>query len=720
VLIENKNCWRIAQARRAAFLIDADAYFSALRAAISHAQHTVMILGWDIDTRTRITRPSERATTLLRFLNDALERRPGLRVYALAWDFSMIYTLEREPLPSYRFAWDAHPRLSFHLDNAHPFGASHHQKVVVVDDAVAFAGSIDLTIRRWDVRAHRAHEPDRVDPAGRPYPPVHDVQMIVEGDAAAALGALARARWQAATGHPIAAPAPDGAGDAHHLWPPHLTPDARDAPIGIARTLPEHEGTTAAREVAQLMVDSIAAARRWIYIENQYLTSAMVGAALARRLAEPKGPEVVIVLPREEHGWLEQSSMGIMRARLLRRLAESDPHGRLRLYYPVVPELDAGCVNVHSKLMVIDDTLARVGSANLSNRSMGLDTECDLALDAELDPRLHGVIAGFRNTLLAEHLGVDEQAVADALAARGSLIAAVDALRGGARTLAPLPVAVPEPTIVTAGASAGLAAAPSLDLAFLDGLVCDPERPAPDLLLERFVPADLRKPVHRSLTGWVLVVVALLAIVGVWRFTPLHDYLQVERVAALGRALSQHPAAPLWVLGGYLVGGLVFFPITLLLAATALVFRPGPAIAYCLTGTLASAAVTYAIGRMLSQVQRPEGARPSWFSGPRLSRFRQQLRERGIVAVIAARLLPVGNFSLINMAAGAFRIPFRDYMLGNAIGVLPGTLALTLFADRLGSTLRHPRGANLVTLAAVAIALMLVLSWIRRRLARRS
>jgi phosphatidylserine/phosphatidylglycerophosphate/cardiolipin synthase-like enzyme/uncharacterized membrane protein YdjX (TVP38/TMEM64 family) len=720
VLIENKNCWRVAQARRAAFLIDADAYFSAFRAAVSRAQHTVIILGWDIDTRTRIARPSEgHARTLLPFLNDVLERRPGLRVYALAWDFSMIYTLEREPLPSYRFAWDAHPRLSFQLDSAHPFGASHHQKIVVVDDAVAFAGSIDLTIRRWDVRAHDAHEPDRVDPVGRPYPPVHDVQMIVEGEAAVALGALARARWQAATGHPIAAPPPGSAGDGSHLWPPHLTPDVRDAPIGIARTLPEREGTAAAREVAQLLVDAIASARRWIYIENQYLTSAMAAAALARCLGEPKGPEVVIVLPREEHGWLEQSSMGIMRARLLRRLAESDPHGRLRLYYPVVPELDAGCVNVHSKLMVIDDTLARVGSANLSNRSMGLDTECDLALDAELDPRLHGVIAGFRNTLLAEHLGVEEQAVADALAARGSLIAAVDALRGGPRTLALLPIpaadSAAEPNTAATDAAAAPAVAPSFDLAFLDGLVCDPERPAPDLLLERFVPADLRRPVHRSLTGWVLLVVALLVIIGVWRFTPLHDYLHVERVAALGRRLSRHPAAPLWVLGGYLVGGLVFFPITLLLAATALVFSPGPAIAYCLTGTLASAAVTYAIGRLLSRFQR---FNVGWFSGPRLSRFRQQLRERGVLAVIAARLLPVGNFSLINMAAGAFRIPFRDYMVGNAIGVLPGTLALTLFADRLGSTLSHPRGANLVALAAVAIGLMLVLSWIRRRLAR--
>ena len=259
---------------------------------------------------------------------------------------------------------------------------------------------------------------------------------------------------------------------------------------------------------------------------------------------------------------------------------------------------------------------------------------------------------------------------------------------------------------------AGAGAAPSIHLAFLDGLVCDPERPAADLLVETFVPTGLRTPVHRSLRGWVALVVALLVVAAVWRFTPLRGLLHIERITALLRRITEQPATPAWVLGGYLVGGLIFFPITLLLGATALVFRPLPAIAYCLTGTLASAAVTYWIGRLIGHV------RADWMRGPRLTRFEKQLRHRGMLAIVAARLLPVGNFSLINMAAGAFGIGFRDYMLGNAVGVLPGILALTLFADRLGSTLRHPRGANLVMLAAVALALVAVLSWIRRRLAR--
>ena len=70
-----------------------------------------------------------------------------------------------------------------------------HQKIVVVDDAVAFSGGLDLTTRRWDTRAHRLDDPGRVDLAGVPYAPFHDVQAIVDGKAAAALAELARVRW---------------------------------------------------------------------------------------------------------------------------------------------------------------------------------------------------------------------------------------------------------------------------------------------------------------------------------------------------------------------------------------------------------------------------------------------------------------------------------------------------------------------------------------------
>jgi phospholipase D1/2 len=710
LLREGENCWRIAHTKRAAFLIDVDAYFSAFRQAVSQARDTVFILGWDIDSRVRLNPGSdEPPVLLLPFLNDVLARRPELRVFALAWDFSVIFTLERELLPAFRFAWNAHPRLSFVLDDAHPFSGSHHEKIVVVDDMVAFAGGVDLAIRRWDRPAHDARDPARVDPDGVPYLPMHDVHMIVDGDAAAALGERARARWQRATGH--APPPANGHGRDHvdDPWPETLAPDVRDAPIGIARTIPELDGRPAVREIATLTLESIAAARRFIYAENQYLTSAAVGSALARRLQEPDGPEVVLVLPREEHGWLEQSSMGVLRARVVQRLLDSDHHKRLRLFFPTVPGLGNRCVNVHDKVMIIDDRVARVGSANLSNRSMGLDTECDLVLDADIAPALQLIIAQLRNRLLAEHLGTEPGAVADAVAARGSLIAAVDALRdaGGpdARTLAPLPRPDPADSVAAPATTSGLA--------FLDGLACDPERPAHDQLLATFVPTPLQRPVRRSLAGWAIAVAAVAAVVAVWRMTPLASLADAERLAALGATLASHPAAPAIVLAGYVAGALVFFPITLLLGATALVFPAPTAVVYCLCGALSSAATTYAIGRLVGRF------RPRWLAGPRAARVHHQLHRRGTLAIIAARLLPVGNFSLINIIAGALGIPFGKYMLGNAIGLLPGVLALTIFADRLGAALRKPQARNFIVLAIVAIILFALMWSLRRRMAAR-
>ena len=103
-------------------------------------------------------------------------------------------------MPLYALNWKTHSRVRFYMDDKHPVGASQHQKIVVVDDAVAFSGGLDLRKWRWDTPEHHIDDQRRVDPDGKPYPPFHDVQMVVDGAAAAALGQLARERWQRATG----------------------------------------------------------------------------------------------------------------------------------------------------------------------------------------------------------------------------------------------------------------------------------------------------------------------------------------------------------------------------------------------------------------------------------------------------------------------------------------------------------------------------------------
>ena len=197
------NCWRIETAERVAFLIDGSAYFPAVREAIARARHSVFVLGWDIDSRLQLVPDGAGdglPEPLGEFLDAAVRRTPSLRVWVLTWDFAAIYAMERQLLPQLSLDWLTHPRLRFRLDACHPFGASHHQKVVVVDDRIAFVGGLDLTRCRWDTPEHRPDEPRRVDAAGTPYAPFHDIEMLVEGPVAAALGALARERWLRATG----------------------------------------------------------------------------------------------------------------------------------------------------------------------------------------------------------------------------------------------------------------------------------------------------------------------------------------------------------------------------------------------------------------------------------------------------------------------------------------------------------------------------------------
>ncbi|MFA9461355.1 phospholipase D-like domain-containing protein [Thiohalorhabdus sp. Cl-TMA] len=559
ILREGRNCWRICRADRLAFLIDGHRYYPAVVDSLSRAEGAAWVLAWDIDGRLRLDRgpvPDGLPATLSPFLSALCARKPGLHLYVLLWDYAMIYALEREPIPSVNLGWRSHRRLHFRMDGSHPVGACHHQKVVVVDDAVGYVGGFDLSKWRWDTSGHRPGDPIRVDPEGNPYPPFHDVQMVVDGEAAAALGDLCRQRWSRAGGR--REPTEAVAGDP---WPAGVEPELRDVRVGIARTHPAYEGKPEAREIEALHLDAIAAARRFIYIENQYLTSHAVGQALSGRLAEVDGPEVAIVLPLRKDGWLERQTMDVLRTRLLRQLRAADQHHRLRVYYPHIPGLGREWVSVHSKVLVADDRLVRLGSANMSNRSMGLDTECDLAVEAGPgEEAVRAVIAGLRNRLLAEHLDVTEEQVAEALAAE-SPVAAIESLRTeSGRSLRPLDGTVNA----------------SSERLVPDSAVIDPERPAgPDEFVEIYVPPEDRKTGRRQASLFVAFLLGLVGLAVIWQMTPLAEWVEADKVAAWLDGVRYSPVALPAVILVYVVASLLTLPLAVMIVGTAITFAPG-------------------------------------------------------------------------------------------------------------------------------------------------
>lgn len=427
------NCWRTARADRLGVIIDAADYFVAVRKAMLEARHSIMLIGWDFDPRIEIGDGTDDGPRRLGdFILWLARRRPELQIRLLRWDGGLLKLLFRGDSLLTILRWKMHPRITLHLDTKHPLAASHHQKIVVIDDCLAFCGGIDITTQRWDRRDHRDDDPERLGPDGKPHGPWHDVTTALDGEAAAALGDLARNRWKTATGKTLA-PSPDG----RACWPDGLPVTFEQVRVAIARTIPKMDEVEPHHEIESAYIDLIASAKRFIYAESQYFASRRVARAIAERLAEPDGPEIVVINPFTADGWLEPIAMDTARARLVEALQRIDRHGRFRVYHPVTA--GGTDIYVHAKVMVVDDCVLRIGSSNLNNRSMRLDTECDVivAADGTCPPALREKIAGLRNDLLAEHLDATPAEVAARLGKTGSLIQTIEALRGPGRSLKP-------------------------------------------------------------------------------------------------------------------------------------------------------------------------------------------------------------------------------------------------------------------------------------------
>ena len=433
ILIPGRNAWRIEQAEALAFLVDGEEYFRALDRTLRSARRSIRIVGWDFDPDISL-RPQDGRETLGALLHRLVEERPRLEIHILVWAMGPIYSggslkLFRED------GYSAHPRIHLRFDSRHAVRGSHHQKMVTVDDATAFVGGMDLTSGRWDTSEHPARSPLRVKPNGESYGPVHDVQTMFRGQAARAVADLARWRWEMATGETLA---PVHSADA--AWPEDVAPDIEGCAVGIGRTVPALSGLDERRETIRLTHDAIAAARRHIYIEAQYLASFGVGDALARRLREPDGPEIAILVTCSSRGLIEQFVMAHNRDRLIRRLKQADGFNRLRVMYAVVPDEDGEEreVLIHAKVLIVDDAFVRIGSSNLNNRSEGLDTECDIAVEAQTLAHSRAISA-LRNRLLAEHLDAAPPEVA-AVIRQASMVAAIDRLNRRPRGLRPFPI----------------------------------------------------------------------------------------------------------------------------------------------------------------------------------------------------------------------------------------------------------------------------------------
>ncbi len=435
IVEEGKNVWRIARASEAAMIVDAADYFRTIGKAMRKAKERIFIVGWDFDTRISLDPEDdhEYGDSLGHLFIELARERPTREIDVLKWNFGALKQFLSLRAIYWLFRWWLAKNIHMKFDSAHPPGCSHHQKIVVIDEHLAACGGIDISSRRWDTPDHEPDDERRKTPNDRSYGPWHDTTMLMRGPIAGVLGELGRERWKMATSKKLD-PVPSGKVE----WPSDIRVQFNDVDVGIARTRASYRDVDEVRENEQLAIDMICAADRLVYIENQYFTAPRVAAAIAARLNAPDPPEIVMVMPRRGDGWLESVAMDGTRQKLMQAIQRLREGDRFRIYVPV--NRAGEDIYVHAKVAIVDDRLLRVGSANLNNRSMGLDSECDVVIDSAL-PSNHGTeasIRALRHRLLGEHLGVDPLVVEKAEEAEGSLIAAIERLRGEGKTLTPL------------------------------------------------------------------------------------------------------------------------------------------------------------------------------------------------------------------------------------------------------------------------------------------
>ena len=651
------------------------------------AERQVHILGWDIHSETPLAGPSGRVddglpVALGPFLTGLLEAKPDLRINILIWDFVALYAAEREWNSADKFMAAGNGRIRFCLDSSLPLGSSQHQKIVVIDNAVAFSGGLDLTIRRWDTSEHLAEHPLRRDPDGKPYPPFHDVQCMVEGEAAAALGEIAMARW-AAAGCTVEDCKPVE-GDR---WPASVPVGARQIQAAIARTELSTADGGGADEVARLFEASINAASRFIYIENQFTSATEIAEMLARRMADVPALRVLIVTPRAHSSWLESQAMQGGRGGFMNPFVAAGVADRLRIFYPAVGDGEASAaVMIHSKVMIVDDGFLRVGSANLNNRSMGADTECDLAFEADSDAHFE-FIRGQRRQLIGHFCGVDEDTIADN---EDDLLGFLDrhAAAGTGRALLPI-------DCESAGAMTGIIQP-----------LADPKRP---LNLQR---TARRMWTPRTVLAVAGTVAALTGLALAWQTTSLRDFADIGYVASVISGYSQSSLAPLFAVMAFVLGGLVVFPVVVLIAATAAALGPWIGAVSATVGVLASSLLLFMIGRFLGH------KRLQSLLGARALRVQRRIVGKGVVAVAMIRMVPVAPFSLVNVLAGASQLRLTDFLIGTVIGMAPGIITMAVLGAQIADFARNASWANAIPLGltillwiAVCLAVQFVVTW---------
>ncbi len=670
---EGDTCWRQDRVSHAAVIVDCANYYRALHESICQARYSVFILGWDIDSRIELLRGKDKKQTscpsrLFELLQWKARETPGIQIYLNRWDYSFAMAGDREGLSLIRWKLHSPENIHYCLDSMVPIGACHHQKIIVIDDEIAFCGGMDIALIRWDRRQHKPFNRLRKDPGGTYAPiteqefgPYHDIQVIYAGPMVRHFAEWARKRWQIATGKEAILPR---RGEEHHvppIWPESVARHFCDIRGGIALTMPRLSHQPGHREIEPLYLEMIQRAKRFIYIENQYLTCTRIADALRQQLEQQPHLRILMVSSRDPQGVFERLVLWYGRYHFRKRLERGDMKQRIVLAYPACRDgtLEKP-VHIHSKLMIVDDSLLRVGSANLNQRSMGMDSECDVTLEASTNEH-YRTIAAIRNDLIREHTGMPLKQIERVVQGEEPLQTVLHEVHESQQHLRQIDDSAYRGSVISKWLS----------------MLVDSDSPVCHAVV-------LTSRTKRRIF-WAICLLVFVSIAA--QYAPTETWassLSPEGLARLMQGQQYGPWGMMIGLGAYMAGSLLFLPHFMLTAAAVMLFSPQDAFAVAMGGSLLGSALGYAVGRRMGERFWPN------LLGNYLHIIKHHAEKSGVMEITVLRMMPLAPYMVVNLVLGMTKVPLFAFLMGTTLALAPGTAAFCLLGHSLTALLQDP------------------------------
>ena len=642
-------------------IICADSYFKSVRQSFERASKSILICGWSLNLDILM---DDDGTTL----EDVLFSVPDhVQVKILIWDYPIFYMGDRDPFLALNIALANRDNISFKRFDFHPLMSSMHSKMVVVDDKELFVGGIDLDLERRDGEYNKASDPLRADKNKSGFKPFRDYALHFQSTDVKSFSEFFEQLWHSQQ---------DQKSDI--LASKELT----HGNVFFSRTIPKFKDNPQERSSFKLHKWLIKNAKKYIYIENQYLTSEKIVELLVDVLKKDEGPEVVIVVSYGKMPLIEKVSMGALLTDYVQILVKNDPHNRLKIYTLFTGDKEEReYVKIHSKCMLVDDKYLKIGSSNINNRSMDFDYELDALVTGtkiiEYKERIFNTLLGY-----GEDIEIKE-----------SVIETFENAKKRFNKIVEVKDVLKEKSVL---------------VEYKDYLPLDKKEMT---FFERagqtFITKKSFVKMHMKLVIGLAMLV--LAVTGAFLVRPEEVKGVVNTIMSSLDVESSLILMAIFFIS-YTILGTFFFPLNAYIFLCGAYFSMAQAFGLAIAGALSVASLAYWVGAFFGKDIHAES------KIEKVNQLKRLLKNNSLLTLVFLRIVPIAPYPLVNMICGKFRVGFNKYILGTFIGVVPGSAALIFMEKQLIDLVQKPNISNVLILIVIGVVFLLAIRFVKRRM----